>query len=146
MNVLDPDRGPSDPRRIFETLSRHHVDYTTIGGIAVQAHGSTRTTRDVDIVAASDPENLERLAAALDELDARWWGVDADLLEIELDARILAEGGNVTFVTVAGGLDFFNEVRGGVPTFPTPVCASAPSSSRSAAFRSASRARTISSA
>jgi len=114
----DPDRGPSDPRRIFETLARHRVDYTTIGGIAVQAHGSTRTTRDVDIVAASDVDNLERLAAALDELDARLWGVDAHLLGIGLDARTLAEGGNFTLVTQAGGLDFFNEVPGGVPDVP----------------------------
>lgn len=114
----DPDRGPSDPRRIFETLARHGVDYTTIGGIAVQAHGSTRTTRDVDIVAASDLDNLERLAAALDELDALLWGVDAHLLGIELDARTLAEGGNFTLVTRAGGLDFFNEVPGGVPHVP----------------------------
>ncbi len=118
MDGSDPDRGPSDPRRIFETLAQHNVDYTTIGGIAVQAHGSTRTTRDVDIVAASDQENLERLSAALKELDARLWGVDAHLLGIELDARTLAEGGNFTLVTKAGGLDFFNDVPGGVPHVP----------------------------
>jgi hypothetical protein len=59
--------------------------------------------------------NLERLAAALRELGARISGVDADLPGIELDAATLGTGANYTMVTDAGGLDFFNEVPGGVP-------------------------------
>jgi predicted nucleotidyltransferase len=109
------DRGPSDPLLIFETLTRHGVDFVAIGGWAVISHGSTRNTRDVDFVAAADHANLARLEAALKELDAQLWGVDAHLLGIDLDARTLAEGGNFTLVTRAGGLDFFNEVPGGAP-------------------------------
>ena len=109
------DRGPSDPLLIFETLTRHGVDFVAIGGWAVISHGSTRTTRDVDFVAAADDANLARLEAALKELDAQLWGVDAHLLGIDLDAHTLAEGGNFTLVTRAGGLDFFNEVPGGAP-------------------------------
>jgi predicted nucleotidyltransferase len=109
------DRGPSDPLLIFETLTRHGVDFVAIGGWAVISHGGTRNTRDVDFVAAADADNLARLEAALAELDAQLWGVDAHLLGIELDARTLAEGGNFTLVTRAGGLDFFNEVPGGAP-------------------------------
>src|SRR5439155_13639667 len=81
------DRGPSDPRRAFELLNRHGVDFTVIGGIAVIAHGHPRNTRDIDFVAATDRTNLARLAAALRELDAELWGVDADLLGIEIDAE-----------------------------------------------------------
>ena len=109
------DRGPSDPRLIFETLTRHGVDFVAIGGWAVISHGSTRNTRDVDFVASTDPDNLARLEAALADLEAELWGVDAHLLGIDLDARTLAEGGNFTLVTRAGGLDFFNEVPGGAP-------------------------------
>ena len=109
------DRGPSDPRLIFETLTRRAVDFVAIGGWAVISHGSTRNTRDVDFVAATDAGNLARLEAALRELDAELWGVDAHLLGIDLDARTLADGGNFTLVTRAGGLDFFNEVPGGAP-------------------------------
>jgi predicted nucleotidyltransferase len=117
MSELDTmgDRGPSDPRLIFETLTRHGVDFVAIGGWAVIGHGSTRNTRDVDFVAATDDANLARLEAALAELRAELWGVDAHLLGIDLDARTLAEGGNFTLVTRAGGLDFFNEVPGGAP-------------------------------
>ena len=110
------DRGPSDPRRVFATLARHRVDYVTIGGFAVIAHGHTRNTRDVDFVARSDLANLERLAAAFRELGAELWGVDAHLLGIDVyDPRVLANGANFTLQTEAGGLDFFNEVPGGVP-------------------------------
>jgi hypothetical protein len=117
MSELDTmgDRGPSNPRLAFETLIRHAVDFVAIGGWAVIGHGSTRNTRDVDFVAATDPENLARVEAALAELGAQLWGVDAHLLGIELDARTLAVGGNFTLVTRAGGLDFFNEVPGGAP-------------------------------
>jgi predicted nucleotidyltransferase len=103
------------PRDIFEVLVRHGVDFVVIGGVAVIGHGGTRVTQDVDFVAATDHDNLTRLEAALAELDARLWGVDAHLLGIDLDARTLAEGGNFTLVTRAGGLDFFNEVPGGAP-------------------------------
>ena len=110
------DRGASDPRRVFAVLARHEVDYTAIGGIAVIAHGHTRNTRDVDFVAAVDEENLVRLAAALRELNAQLWGVDAHLLGIDVyDPFTLANGANFTMQTDAGGLDFFNEVPGGLP-------------------------------
>jgi predicted nucleotidyltransferase len=117
MSELDTigDRGRSDPRDIFAVLADHGVDFVVIGGVAVIGHGSTRTTRDVDFVASTDPDNLARLEAALRELGAELWGVDAHLVGIDLDARTLAEGGNFTLVTRAGGLDFFNEVPGGAP-------------------------------
>lgn len=118
---MKPDPGPSspsDPRRIFETFARHHVDYIVIGGLAAIAHGHTRNTRDVDFLAASDSLNLERLASALRDLGARLSGarlsgVDAHLLGIDVhDPATLASGANFTMETAAGGLDFFNEVPG----------------------------------
>jgi hypothetical protein len=76
-------------------------------------HGSTRNTLDVDFVAAMDARNLARLQAALADLEARLWGPDPHPLDIDLSPHSLAEGGNVTLVTRAGGLDFFGEVPGG---------------------------------
>ena len=106
----------TDPRRIFETFERHGVDYIVIGGIAAIAHGSTRNTRDVDFVASTDRPNLERLAAALRDLDARLSGTDAHLLGIDVhDPETLGSGANFTMETDAGGLDFFNDVPGAAP-------------------------------
>jgi len=60
-----------DLRELLATLDRHAVDYTVIGGVAVQVHGHRRTTMDLDVIPAPDPDNLSRLAAALTELHAR---------------------------------------------------------------------------
>jgi hypothetical protein len=60
-----------DLRALLETLDRHAVEYTVIGGVAVQVHGHRRTTMDLDLVPAPEIRNLERLAAALAELGAR---------------------------------------------------------------------------
>ena len=77
------DRGPLDPVRIFEALERHGVEYLTIGGVAVNAHGHLRNTRDVDVLIEWTAENMQRLAAALAELDAKPFGVDAELLDVD---------------------------------------------------------------
>ena len=112
------DRGPLDPVRIFAALERHAVEYLTIGGVAVNVHGHVRNTRDVDILIEWDAENMRRLAAALADLDAKLFGVDADLLDIDpRDPEDLLNGANFTLRTVAGGLDLFDpgEIPGGRP-------------------------------
>lgn len=60
-----------DPDRTLRTLVRHGVDFVLIGGLAGVLHGSPATTNDADIVPRRAPENLERLASALLELNAR---------------------------------------------------------------------------
>ncbi|MEA2154181.1 MAG: hypothetical protein QOE11_321 [Solirubrobacteraceae bacterium] len=62
---------PLDLRELLATLQRHDVQYTVIGGVAVQVHGHRRTTKDLDLIPAPDRSNLERLAAALTALRAR---------------------------------------------------------------------------
>ena len=50
----------------------HHAPTDrTAGALAARLHGFPRVTADADITPARDPGNLERLAAALRELDAR---------------------------------------------------------------------------
>lgn len=102
-----------DPARIFETLDRHGVDYLTIGGWAVIAHGYVRATIDIDFMASQDAANIRRLAAALAELNARLRGVDADKLGIDpTDPEVLGNGASFTMDTDAGPLDFLNDVPG----------------------------------
>lgn len=60
-----------DPRGIVEALGRHEVRYVLIGGLAAALHGSPLRTNDADICPAQDPENLDRLAAALSDMGAR---------------------------------------------------------------------------
>ncbi|HYM56269.1 MAG TPA: hypothetical protein VES97_12975 [Solirubrobacteraceae bacterium] len=68
--MSDAPERPLDLRELFRALAEHGVDYLVIGGVAAQAHGRRRTTMDLDVTPAPDPENFERLAAALLALDA----------------------------------------------------------------------------
>ena len=102
-----------DPARVFATLARHGVDYVTIGAFAVIAHGYVRATVDIDVVVRQDRANLERLAAAFAELNARLRGVDADLLGIDPTAPdTLANGASFTLDTDAGPIGYLNDVPG----------------------------------
>jgi hypothetical protein len=55
--------------------------------------------------------NLERLAAALRDVRARWRGGPPDL-PIQLDAQMLANGANFTFDTPYGNFDALGELTG----------------------------------
>lgn len=58
----------------LEVLSRHRVDFVVVGGVAVVAHGASLMTRDLDILYSLEKENVERLVAAFEELDAVAYG------------------------------------------------------------------------
>ena len=55
--------------RILATLAEFGVEHVVIGGVAVQAHGSPRLTKDLDIIPRPDLLNFARLAEALIELE-----------------------------------------------------------------------------
>jgi hypothetical protein len=106
-----------DPLRALRVLLDHAVDFVVIGGFAARLWGSPTVTNDLDVCAAWDPVNLERLSAALVELDARLRGAPADVPFV-VDARSLANGLNFTFATTAGGLDVLAAPAGGFD-YPT---------------------------
>lgn len=60
-----------DPLGMLDTLNRHGVRYVLIGGYGATFHASPFLTSDIDITPARSVENLERLSAALTELNAR---------------------------------------------------------------------------
>lgn len=76
------DERPLDLVQLLATLARHEVDHVVIGGVATQVHGHRRTTMDLDLTPDPSPENLRRLGAALEELEAR--PSDPDLAQGEV--------------------------------------------------------------
>lgn len=105
---------PLDAARILQELSEHDVSYVVIGGLAVQAHGHTRTTQDINLVPAQEGENLERLAAALAALGVHHAGREGDLTLDALLAR-LQTSSVVSLDTRAGGVDIHFAPPGAAP-------------------------------
>jgi hypothetical protein len=101
-------RSTFDPIPLLAALAEGEVDFVVIGGIAGGAHGSAYPTYDLDVAYARDPDNLERLARVLRAIGATLRGAPADL-PLQLDAKMLAEGGNFTFDTQYGPLDILPE-------------------------------------
>lgn len=96
---------------LLGALIRNGVDFVVIGGVAGWIHGSSYPTYDLDVAYARDRGNLERLAAALTTVKARWRGGPPDLPS-ELDAAMLHNGANFTFATPFGDFDVLGELSG----------------------------------
>lgn len=97
--------------RLLQALSKHGVDFVVIGGVAGLVHGSAYPTFDLDVVYSRDRANLERLVAALGELDVTLRGAPADL-PFQLDVRTLENGANFTFDTPYGSFDILADAAG----------------------------------
>ena len=104
---------PLDAAAIFSSLARHDVDYVLIGGLAVQAHGHVRTTQDVDLV--PNGSSLDRLAAALRDLNARPAGVTRAPAGWRLADELLVSAVAVSLDTDAGGIDVHRDPPGAAP-------------------------------
>lgn len=96
---------------LLGSLVRHAVDFVVVGGVAGWIHGSAYPTYDLDVAYARDQGNLERLAAVLVDVRARWRGGPTDL-PIQLDATMLGNGANFTFETPFGNFDVLGELSG----------------------------------
>ncbi len=93
-----------DPELLLRTLVAHDVRFVLIGGWAAKLQGSPTVTADIDICYARDPDDLERLAAALSGLDVQLRGVD-DKIPFRLDDRSLRAGDTFTLTTSLGDVD-----------------------------------------
>jgi hypothetical protein len=107
----DPE--PLDAQRILDELARHQVDFVLVGGLAVQTHGGTRMTNDIDVIPAPDPENLSRLAEALRALRARV--LDPGSEELEIDTAMLPRATIWQLATPHGDIDVLHEAPGAAP-------------------------------
>lgn len=69
--MATPESGDFRPKAILEVLAKYEVDCIVLGGIASTIYGAPFVTNDVDVVPEIKASNLDRLASALKELDAR---------------------------------------------------------------------------
>lgn len=55
-----------DFRELLALFNAHHVEYMIVGGYALAFHGAPRFTGDLDVLVKPDPENAQRILAALE--------------------------------------------------------------------------------
>lgn len=99
---------------LLHRLTAAGVDFVVIGGVAVAVQGYGRSTKDLDITYATNGANLERLGAALIELEARLRGV-ADDVPFVPDAPTLRRIAILTLDTADGPLDLLVRPDGAAP-------------------------------
>jgi predicted nucleotidyltransferase len=102
----------ADLEVVVRLMQQHEVRFVVIGGWAAILHGVARSTNDVDLVYARDPENLKRLVAALASHQPYLRGAPPGL-PFRWDERTIRSGLNFTLTTTLGDLDLLGEVGGG---------------------------------
>jgi hypothetical protein len=111
--MVDDSEKPTEQsklQRIAAIFLRHGVEFLVIDGQAEVLMGSPRITYDIDLCYRRTPENLERLAQAIAEVNPSLRGAPVDLPFV-LDARALAFGIDYTLNTWVGPLDLLGWVE-----------------------------------
>ena len=93
-----------DVRAIVAALNEAGVEYVVVGGVAAIAAGYPLPTEDIDITPRRELSNLERLATALEGLDAKL-RTDTGAVALPVEARMLASAEMWTLTTRLGDLD-----------------------------------------
>jgi predicted nucleotidyltransferase len=97
---------------VVRLMHEHAVRFIVIGGWAAIIHGTARSTNDVDLVYARDPENVHRAVEALRLWQPYLRGAPPGLPFLWDDATVRA-GLNFTLTTNHGDVDLLGEVTGG---------------------------------
>lgn len=98
-------------RAILQALADHDVRFILVGAVSAVLQGAAINTFDVDIVHSTDPNNVDRLLAALESLDA--------IYRTQPDRRLrpaashLATPGHQTLMTKFGALDVLGHIGSG---------------------------------
>ena len=102
--------------RVLSSMKKNGVDCLLMGGQACVLYGAAEFSRDIDFALHVHPDNLSKLARALDDLDARCIAVPP------FDASYLDRGHAIHFRCQAPGveklrIDLMSRMRG-VDPFP----------------------------
>lgn len=104
---------PLGLRELLKRLVEADVRFVLVGGLAVNAWGYLRGTRDVDVVPDPSPKNLQKLETLLKDLGGRV-DVGGQLLDSSAIRTFLRTGDRTLVLTDLGQVD----VLQGLPQVP----------------------------
>ncbi len=91
----------------FAALLAHRAEFVVVGGVAVNAHGFVRNTRDLDVFLRPTVENAGAVFRALSGLGAPLAGMDAtDLLMDDAHYQLETEQGRIDLLSSIGEMRF----------------------------------------
>ena len=96
---------------VLRTLADHGVDFIVVGGVAAVLRGAPINTFDLDIVHSTELENVDRLLAALTELEA-FYRFQPEL-RMRPDSSHLGSPGHQLLMTRFGPLDLLGAIGQG---------------------------------
>ena len=102
-----------DPAGLIKALDEADVDYVLVGGLAASALGLPRGTEDMDILASTEADNLQRIHSALLALKARL-RIAKPPYAVDFDPHpsLLKQQTMLTMTTTSGDLDLLFEADG----------------------------------
>ncbi|HEY2586352.1 MAG TPA: hypothetical protein VGI81_11365 [Tepidisphaeraceae bacterium] len=96
-----------DFKEFLKLLNSSKVRYLLIGGYAVNFHGHHRTTGDMDIWIAVDPDNAQRISATLQQFGFSIASVPPEMfLETGRIFRFGVKPVRIELLTSPSGIDF----------------------------------------
>jgi predicted nucleotidyltransferase len=101
---------------LLRRLAEADVEFVVVGGLALNAWGVVRGTKDVDVVIATDPDNIKRVAEVAVAAGGHVRQGEALFGSPLSIAAALADGDQVAIETDLGRLDVVQGLEG-VPSF-----------------------------
>jgi len=79
-----------DFRDLLASFNAHKIDHIIVGAYALAFYGAPRYTGDIDIYVRPDPENAQRIMAALDEFG--FGSVELSAADFEVPDKVIQLG------------------------------------------------------
>lgn len=102
-------------RELFQAMNDADIRYLVVGGVAVNLHGYSRFTGDLDIVMALDEKNLDHLAKLMD--------AKRFTQRLPIDVRLLSDRQQVQKWITDKGLTAYTFVDQKMPQFSLDILA-----------------------
>lgn len=103
---------PQSLTTLLASLAASGTDFLLVGGLAAVAQGAPLATIDVDVVHRRDADNVTRLLAFLESVDARYRGRPSGQVLRPTREALLGEGHQL-LITDLGPLDVLGAIEGG---------------------------------
>jgi hypothetical protein len=96
---------------VLRVLVKHGVDFLVVGGVGAVLQSAPITTFDLDVVHSTEPANIARLVAALEDLDAHYRLQPEK--KLRPDETHLSSPGHQLLMTRFGPLDVLGSIGKG---------------------------------